>query len=151
VVLPKKRLDHQLCKYDRHGAHRHKSSIDPVLHPFSYCFHFLFHFLDHFLSHQDPILKPISTQRHPTWSPVKKLKRCHLNGSLVTIVISEFYQWKEFFQSLLLVHYVHVQHVLQGLVGSFDLSVSLRVIHSTKVKLGSQGLLETSPKSSSKH
>ena len=52
---------------------------------------------------------------------------------------------------LLLVHHVHAQHVLQGLVHLFGLPVSLRVVHSIEVKLGSQGLLETRPKSSSKH
>jgi hypothetical protein len=52
---------------------------------------------------------------------------------------------------LLLVHHVHVQHVLQCLVRSFSLLVSLRVRCNTKVNLGSQGLLETHPKSSSKH
>jgi hypothetical protein len=126
-------------------------SIMCFFNPLSYCFHFLFHFFDRFSSHQDPILKPIPTQRHQTQSLIKKLKRCHLNGALVAVVISEFHQWQEFFPMIFLVHHVHAQHVLQGLVCSFGLSVSLRVIHSTKVKLGSQGLLETCPKSSSKH
>jgi hypothetical protein len=119
--------------------------------PLSYCFHLIFHFLDRLWSHQDPILKLIPTQRRLTQSPIKKLERRHLNGALVTVVISEFYQWKEFFPTLLLVHHVHAQHVFQCLVCSFGLPISLWVIHSTKVKLGSQGLLETSPKSSSKH
>jgi hypothetical protein len=52
---------------------------------------------------------------------------------------------------LLLVHNVHAQHVFQSLVHSFCLPISLWVIRNTKVNLGSQGLLETRPKSSSKH
>jgi hypothetical protein len=126
-------------------------SILRFFDPLSYCFHFIFHFLDRFWSHQDPILKPIPTQRRLTRSPVKKLEKHHLNGALVTFVICEFYQWQEFFPTLMLVHHVHVQHVFQDLVCSFGLLVYLRVICSTKVKLGSQGLLETSPKLSSKH
>jgi hypothetical protein len=59
--------------------------------PLSYGLHFLFHFLDRFWSHQDPILKPIPTQGHPTWWPIKKIKKCHLNGALVTVVVSELY------------------------------------------------------------
>jgi hypothetical protein len=121
------------------------------LDPLSYSFNLIFQFLDHFWPHQDPILKLIPTQMRPTWSPIRKLERPHLNGTLVTVVISEFYQWQELFPTLLLVHHVHVQHVFQGLVHSFGLPVSLRGIHSTIVKLGSQGLLETSPKSSSEH
>jgi hypothetical protein len=126
----------------------------PILcffHPLSYCLHLIFHFLDQFWSHQDPILKPIPTQRRPTRFPINKLERRHLIGALVTVFIREFYQWKEFLPTLPLVHHVHVQHVLQDLVCSFGFPVYLRVIRSTKVKLGSQGLLETSPKSSSKH
>ena len=46
---------------------------------------------------------------------------------------------------LLLVHHIHAQHVFQGLVRSFGLPVRLWVIRSTKVKLGSQGLLEAIP------
>jgi hypothetical protein len=82
--------------------------------------------------------------------PVKKLQRLHLNGALVVIVVSELYYRKEFFPTLLLVHQIHAQHVLQGLVSSLSFPISLQVIRSTKVKLGSQGLLETHPKSSSK-
>jgi hypothetical protein len=119
--------------------------------PLSYCLHLIFHFLYFLWSHQDPIVKMIQTQRHPTRSPINKLERHHLNGALVTVVICEFYTWKELFPMLLLVHHVHEKHVFQDLVFSFGLLVCLRVIHSTKVKLGSQGLLETSPKSSSKH
>jgi hypothetical protein len=126
-------------------------SILRFFNPLSYCFHLIFHFLDHFWSHQDPILKSIPTQRHLTRSSIKKLERCHLNGALVAIVISKFYQWQELFPTLLLVHHVHVQHAFQDLVCSFGMPVCLRVICSTKVKLGPQGLLETSPKSSSKH
>jgi hypothetical protein len=66
-------------------------SILCFLNPLSYGLHFLFHFLDRFWSHQDPILKPIPTQGRPTWSPIKKLKRRHLNGALVTVVVSELY------------------------------------------------------------
>jgi hypothetical protein len=66
-------------------------SIMRFLYPLSYGFHLLFHFLDRFWSHQDPILKPIPTQEHPTRSPIKKLKRRHLNGALVTVVMSELY------------------------------------------------------------
>jgi hypothetical protein len=51
----------------------------------------------------------------------------------------------------LLVHHIHAQHFFQDLVCSFGLPISLRVIRNTKFKLGSQGLLETSPKSSGKH
>jgi hypothetical protein len=119
--------------------------------PLYYCLDLFFHFLDHLWSHQDPILQLILNQRRPTWSTVKKLERHHINGALVTVVISKFYQWPEFFPTLLLVHHIHAQHVLQGLFRSFVLPVSLQVIHSTEVKLGSQGLLETSPKLSSKH
>jgi hypothetical protein len=126
-------------------------SILRFLDPLFYSFHLIFHFLDHFWSHQDPILKPIPTQRCLTWSPVKKLEWFHLNGALLGVVIRKFYQWKEFFPILLLVHNVHAQHILQGLVCSFNLTVCLRVIRGTKFKLGSQDLLETSPKSSSKH
>jgi hypothetical protein len=122
-------------------------SILRFFDPLYYCFHLIFHFWDHFWSHQDPILKSIPTQRHPTWSPVKKLERLHLNGALVTVVICKFHQWQEFFPMHMLVHHVHAQHFFQDLVCSFDSSVSLWVIHSTKVKLGSQGLLETSSKS----
>jgi hypothetical protein len=75
----------------------------------------------------------------------------HLNGALVTVVVSELYQRQELLPTLLLVHHVHAQHVFQGLVRSFCLSVSLWVIRSTRIKLDSQGLLETRPKSSSKH
>jgi hypothetical protein len=120
-------------------------TLPAILHffnPLSYCLHFIFHFLDLFWSHQDPILKPIPTQRSLTRSPVKKCERCHLNGAFVTFVIREFHQWKELFPMLLSVHHVHVQHVLQVLVHSFGLPVSLRLIRRTKVKLGSQGLLE---------
>jgi hypothetical protein len=126
-------------------------SILRFFDPLSYCFHLLFHLLYHFWSHQDPILKPIPNQRRLTRSPIKKLERHHLNGALVIVVICEFYQWKEFFPMLLLFHHVHAQHVFQDLVCSFGLPICIRVICSTKVKLGSQGLLETSPKSSSKH
>jgi hypothetical protein len=66
-------------------------SILCFFYPLSYGLHLLFHFLDGFWSHQDPILKPIPTQGHPTLSPIKKLKRRHLNGSLVTVVVSELY------------------------------------------------------------
>ena len=126
-------------------------SILCFLDPFPYCFHLIFHFLDHLWFHKEPILKPIPTQRRLTWSPVKKLKRRHLNGALITVVICKLCQWKEFFPMLLLVHHVHTQHILQYLVFSFGLPICLRVIHGTKVKLGSQGLLEASPKSSCKH
>jgi len=51
----------------------------------------------------------------------------------------------------MLVHHVHKQHILQDLVHSFCLPICLWVICCTKVKLGSQGILETSPKSSYKH
>jgi hypothetical protein len=51
----------------------------------------------------------------------------------------------------MLIHHVHTQHILQDLVRSFCFPIFLLVIHSTKVKLGSQGLLESSPKSSCKH
>jgi hypothetical protein len=97
------------------------------------------------------MLKPIQNQRHLTFSPINKLERHHLNGALVAIVINKFYQWKEFFPTLFLVHHILVQHVFQDLVCLFDLLVSLQVIHRSNVKLGSQGLLETSPKLSSKH
>jgi hypothetical protein len=126
-------------------------SILHFLDPLSYIFHLIFHFLDHFWSHQDPILKSIPNQRHLTRLSIKKLEGHHLNGALVIVVIGEFYQWKEFFPTLMLVHHLHVQHVFQVLFHSFILLISLQVIHSTKVKLGSEGLLETSPKSSSKH
>jgi hypothetical protein len=121
------------------------------LDPLSYCFHLIFHFLDHLWFHRDPILKSIPTQKHPTWSPIKKLKRGHLNGALLTVLISEFYQWQEFFPMLMLVHHVHVKHVFQDLVCLFGFLFYIRVIRGTKVKLGSQGLLETSPKLPSKH
>ena len=98
-----------------------------------YCFHLLFNFLDQFWSHQDPILKPIQTQGRPTWSPIKEIKRRHLNGALVTVVVSELYERQEFLPTLLLVHHVHAQHVFQGLVRSFCLSVNLWVICSTKI------------------
>jgi hypothetical protein len=126
----------------------------PFMHfftPLFYCLHFLFHFLDSFCSHQDPILKPIQTQRCLIQSPINKRERRHLYGALVIVVIREFHQWQEFFPMILLVHHVHVQHVLQGLVCLFGLPISLQVIHRTEVKLGSQGLMETRPKSSSKH
>jgi hypothetical protein len=119
--------------------------------PLYYCFHVIFHFLDHFWSHQDPILKLIPTQRHLTWSPVKKHEIGHLNGALITVVICKFYQWQEFLPMLLLVHHVHTQHILQDLVCSFGLPVCLWVIRGAKFKLGSQGLLESSSKSSGKH
>jgi hypothetical protein len=119
--------------------------------PLYYCFQLIFHFLDHFWSHQDPILKSILTQRHPTSSPVKKLERHHINGALINVVIRKIYQWKELFPMILLVLNIHMKHILQDLFFSFSLPVYLRVIRGTKVKLGSQGLLETSPKSSSKH
>jgi hypothetical protein len=114
------------------------------LDPLYYCFHLIFHFLDLFWSHQVSILMPIPTQRHLTWSPVKKIERRHLNGALITVVICQFYQWQEFLPTLMLVDQVHVQHVLQYLVCSFGLPVCLWVIRYTKVKLGSEGLLETS-------
>jgi hypothetical protein len=126
-------------------------SILCLFDPLSYCFHLIFHFLDHFWSHQDPILKMIPTQRHMTWSPIKKLERCRLNRALVTVFICEFYQWQEFFPMLMLVHHIHAQHVFQYLVCSFGLTVCLQVIRNTKVKLSSKGLLETSPKLSRKH
>jgi hypothetical protein len=126
-------------------------SILHFLDPLSYSLHLIFPFLDHFWSHQGPILKSIPTKRCLTRSPIKKLEGHHLNVALVIIVIGEFYQWKEFFPMLLLVHHIHAKHVFQGLVHSFDLPVSVQVIPSTKVKLDSQGLLETSPKLSSKH
>ena len=66
-------------------------SILRFFNPLSYGLNLLFHFLDHFWSHQDPILKPIQTQGRPTWSPVKKLERRHLNGALVTVVVSKLY------------------------------------------------------------
>ena len=116
-------------------------SILRFLYPLSYGFHLVFHFLDHFRSPQDPILKPIPTQRRPTRSPVKKLERCHLNGALIIVVVCKFYQWQEFFPTLLLVHHIHTQHILQDLVCSLDLPVCFWVICDTKVKLGSQGLL----------
>jgi hypothetical protein len=126
-------------------------SILRFFDPLYYCLHLIFHLLNRLWSHQHPILNSIPTQGHLTRSPIKELERSHLNGSLVTVVIIEFYQWKEFFPTLLLVHHVHAQHFFQYLVCSFNLPVSLRVIHNTKVKLGSKGLLETSPKSSGKH
>jgi hypothetical protein len=126
-------------------------SILHFLDPLSYSLHLIFHFLDLFWSHQDPILKPVPSQRRPTWSVVKKLERLHLNGALIIVVIHKLYQWKDFFPTLLLLHNIHMQHVLQDLVCSFNLPICLRVICSSKVKLGSQGLLETSPKSSYKH
>ena len=113
--------------------------------PLSYCFHLIFHFLHRFWSHQDPILKPIQTQGCLTGLPLKKPERCHLNGSLITFFICKFYQWQEFFPILLLVHHIHAQHVFQGLVCMFCMSIRLWVIRSTKVKLSSQGLLETRP------
>jgi len=112
---------------------------------FSYRFHLLFHFLDLFWSYEDPILKLIPTQRCLTWSPVKKLKRHHLNGALIVVVVCKLYQWQELFPKLFLVYHVHMQNILQDLVLSFCLPVCLWVI------FGSQGLLETTPKSSRKH
>jgi hypothetical protein len=129
-------------------------TLMPILrlfYPLSYCFHLVFHFLDLFWSHQDLILKLIPTQRHSTRSPIKKLERRHLNGALITSFICELYQWEELFAMFLLVHSIHAQNILQDLVCFLGLPVYLQVICGTKVKLGSQGLLETSPKSSCKH
>jgi hypothetical protein len=106
----------------------------------SYSLHLIFQLLDRFSSHQDPILKSIPTQRNLTWSPIKDIKRRHLNRALVNVFIREFYMWKKFFSMLLLVHHIHAQHVFQGLLYSFGLPICLRVICSTKFKSGSQGL-----------
>jgi hypothetical protein len=35
--------------------------------------------------------------RRPTRSPVKELKQCHFNHTLVTFVVCKLYQWKEVF------------------------------------------------------
>jgi len=126
-------------------------SILRFFDPFSYCLHLIFHFLVFFWSHQDPILNSIPTQRRSTWSPVKKLERSHLNIALITVVVCKLYQWKELFPMILLVHNVNMQHILQYLVCYFSLLVFLWVICDTKFKLGSQDLLETSPKSSCAH
>jgi hypothetical protein len=75
----------------------------------------------------------------------------HFNGALITIVIFEFYQWKKFLPTLILVHHIHTQHILQDFIFLFSLPVHIWVIRGTKVKLGSKCLLESSPKSSSKH
>jgi hypothetical protein len=152
VVLVTKILDRHIVTTT--DTTRIDITLLPILHffdPLSYSLHLIFRFLDRFRSHHDPILKTIPTQRHLTRLPTKKIERHHLNGALVIVVISEFNQWKELFPTLFLVHHIHAQHVLQGLVRSFGFSVSLRVIHSTKVKLCSQGLLENSPKLFSKH
>jgi hypothetical protein len=119
--------------------------------PFSYRLYLFFHFLDHFCSYQDPILKSIPTQRRLTGSPIKKLKRCHLNGALIVVVECKLYQWQELFPMFLLVHHVHTQHIFKDLVHHFCLPICLRVIRGIKVKLGFQGLLENNPKSSCKH
>jgi hypothetical protein len=66
-------------------------SILRFFNPLSYGLHLLFYFLDRFWSHQDPILKPIPTQGRPTRSPIKKLKRRHPYGALITVVVSELY------------------------------------------------------------
>jgi hypothetical protein len=126
-------------------------SILRFFNPLSYHLHFLFHFLDRFWSYQDPILKMILAQRCLTQFPIKKLKRYHLNVALIVVVVRKLYQWQELFPQLFLVHHAHMQHIFQDLVRSFYLSISIWVIHDAKVKLGSQGLLETSPKSSCKH
>jgi hypothetical protein len=118
---------------------------------FSYRLHLLLHLLDHLWSHQDPIRKSIPTQRCLTWSLVKKLKWCHLNHTLVTVIVCKIYQWQEVFPTFLLVHYIHTQHIFQNLVHSLYFSIYLKVIRCTEIQLRSQGLLETSPKLSSKH
>jgi hypothetical protein len=117
-------------------------SILRFLDPLSYSFHLIFHFLDLLLVPPGPYPQVIPNSRHLTRSPIKKMERHHLNGALVNVVISEFYKWKLFLPMLPLVHHVHSQHIFHGLVRSFGLPVSLQVICSTKVKLGSQGLLE---------
>jgi hypothetical protein len=103
-------------------------SILRFFNPLSYRFHLFFHFLDRFWSYQDPILKSIPAQRRLTWSPVKKLEWCHLNGALIVVVVCKLYQWKELFPMLMLVHHIHTQHIFQDLVHSFYLPVCLKVI-----------------------
>jgi hypothetical protein len=102
-----------------------------ILHFFnslSYNFHLFFHFLDFFWSYQDPILNSIPAQWHLTRSPVKKLKRCHLNDTLIVFVVCKFYNWQELFPTFLLVHYIHTQHIFQNLVHYLYLPICLRVI-----------------------
>jgi hypothetical protein len=122
-----------------------------IFNPLYYRLHLFFHLLDNFWPYQDPILKSIPTQWRLTRSPVKKLKLCHLNGTLLAIFVCKLYQWQEIFPILLLVDYIHTQHILQNLVRSFYLPICLGVIRCTKVQLCSQGLFETGPKSSCKH
>jgi hypothetical protein len=61
--------------------------IPNFIDPLSYCLHLIFHFLDLFCSDGDPILNMIPTQRCLMRSPIKKLERHHLNGSLITIAM----------------------------------------------------------------
>jgi hypothetical protein len=66
-------------------------SILHFFNPMSYRLHLFFHFLNHLWSYQEPILKSIPTQRRPTWSSIKKLKRFHLNGTLIVVAVCKLY------------------------------------------------------------
>jgi hypothetical protein len=103
------------------------------INPLSYHLHLFFHLLDCFWFYQNLILKSPLTQWRPTRSSVKRLKRCHLNGTLIFVVTHKVYQWQELFVMHLLVHHIHTQHIFKNLVCSFCLLVSLRVLCCTKV------------------
>jgi hypothetical protein len=94
---------------------------------------------------QRSLSQSLPAQRGDTPPTIPCLIQCHLDASLIAVVISELSQGKMILLATLPRQNTSTQHVFQGLDSLLRLTISLRVKSNTKRKLGTKSTVKTLP------
>src|SRR6266540_2730438 len=89
-------------------------------------------------------LEPI--ERSPASFSIKSFERCHLDASLVAIVVGELRKWQEFLPPFSIGQHTSAQHILKNLIHSLSLASGLRMVGGTMQEGCSHCLMQTLPK-----
>jgi hypothetical protein len=58
---------------------------------------------------------------------VESFKRCHLENLWIVVVLNEFGQWQALVPTVAIVHHTRTEHILEHMVHTLCLTISLRV------------------------
>ena len=75
----------------------------------------------------------ILEQGRSTFTSIQRIKRCHLETLLITVVVWELCIWQTLIPTITILKCTSSQHIFQNLVDPFSLSIGLRVVSRTEI------------------
>jgi len=114
--------------------------IFPDFHPL------LFHVLENFRPNNHSVTWIVPTHKRFTPSSIQSLKWTRLQGSMISVVVRKFHQVKVALPLGWLIHHIHPQHILNHLIISLRLSISLWMICGIEVQNCSKLFEQSLPK-----